>query len=77
MWISFPLIRRPSSSACAIPSGRKGFPGVPSASRPKKLSYNEQRELAQLPGRIEALEGEAYVACGSITLAGAVAGILA
>ena len=26
---------------------------------------------------VEALEGEAYVACGSITLAGAVAGILA
>ena len=28
-------------------------------------------------GAVEALAGEAYVACGSITLAGAVAGILA
>ena len=42
---------RPRASAPAEPAAA-------SASRPKKLSYNEQRELAQLPGRIEALEGE-------------------
>ena len=29
-----------------------------SAPRPRKLSYNEQRELADLPGRIELLEAE-------------------
>jgi ABC transport system ATP-binding/permease protein len=28
------------------------------AARPKKLSYKEQRELAELPARIEALEAE-------------------
>ena len=31
---------------------------APAAPRPRKLSYKEQRELDELPGRIEALESE-------------------
>jgi ATP-binding cassette subfamily F protein uup len=31
---------------------------APTAARPRKLSYKEQRELDELPGRIEALESE-------------------
>ena len=44
----------------------------PQASRPslpprqKKLSYNEQRELDSLPGRIDALEGELAVMRGAL-----------
>jgi ATP-binding cassette subfamily F protein uup len=33
-------------------------PGPAAAGRPRKLSYKEQRELDELPGRIEALEAE-------------------
>jgi ATP-binding cassette subfamily F protein uup len=31
---------------------------APAAPKPRKLSYKEQRELDELPGRIEALEAE-------------------
>src|SRR5690606_20413448 len=33
-------------------------PPAPAAAKPRKLSYKEQRELDELPGRIEALEAE-------------------
>ena len=33
-------------------------PPTPPAAKPRKLSYKEQRELDELPGRIEALEAE-------------------
>jgi ATP-binding cassette subfamily F protein uup len=33
-------------------------PAAPAAAKPRKLSYKEQRELDELPGRIEALEAE-------------------
>ena len=36
----------------------KGSDPAPAPAQPKKLSYNEQRELDALPGRIEKLEGE-------------------
>ena len=39
-------------------------PSLPS--RQKKLSYNEQRELDSLPGRIDALEGELAVMRGAL-----------
>ena len=44
------------ASAGAGPGASAGGGGV--AAPPKKLSYNEQRELASLPARIEALESE-------------------
>jgi ATP-binding cassette subfamily F protein uup len=55
---------------------RAGHPGdtapddkrkaVPPGSPPKKLSFNEQRELAGLPAVIEALEGEQRALAGRI-----------
>ncbi|MEO8836876.1 MAG: ABC transporter ATP-binding protein, partial [Caldimonas sp.] len=33
-------------------------PKTPPAAKPRKLGYKEQRELDELPGRIEALEAE-------------------
>ena len=44
--------RRPHAQAVAA------SPAVPAASKPRKLSYKEQRELDELPRRIEALEAE-------------------
>ncbi|MGR3301895.1 MAG: ATP-binding cassette domain-containing protein [Candidatus Scalindua sp.] len=38
-------------------NGERELPGK-ECERPRKLSYNEKRELAALPGRIEALEAE-------------------
>jgi len=44
-----------SSSAKSVPSSNNVQKAVPSK---RKLSYNEQRELEQLPGKIEKLENE-------------------
>ena len=44
---STPVATRPAASSAA-----------PSAARPRKLSFKEQRELDELPQRIERLEGE-------------------
>ena len=59
------LRQRPSQRFNEMPSGDdlpppKGpdFPHVPATARPKKPSYREQRELEQLPERIEELEAE-------------------
>ena len=41
-----------------VKSPKAPAPAKPAADGPKKLSYNEQRELAALPARIETLEGE-------------------
>ena len=46
---------RDPSPGSRVPSPE---PRVPSPVAARKLSYNEQRELATLPSRIEALEGE-------------------
>jgi ATP-binding cassette subfamily F protein uup len=46
----------PPKSASATPTASKAA----SKSAPRKLSYNEQRELADLPGRIEMLEAEQH-----------------
>jgi ATP-binding cassette subfamily F protein uup len=48
-----PAVARPASSASPAAA-----PTAPAAARPAKLSYKEQRELDQLPARIEALEAE-------------------
>ena len=60
----------------AAADGRRERPGPRSPMRPepvkpkaaapsrRKLSYKEQRELDQLPGRIEALEAEQTVTAG-------------
>jgi len=40
------------------PVAAKPVPVAPVAPKPRKLSYKEQRELDELPGRIEALEAE-------------------
>ena len=40
------------------PAAQRSRPGLDDNARPKKLSYKDQRELDQLPGRIEALEAE-------------------
>ncbi len=40
------------------PVAAKPVPVTPVAPKPRKLSYKEQRELDELPGRIEALEAE-------------------
>ena len=45
---------RPSDASVAA----KPVPVTPVAPKPRKLSYKEQRELDELPGRIEALEAE-------------------
>ncbi len=53
------LRQRPRAKAPgAKPSARKGGPAKPAIreNRPAKLSYNDQRELEQLPVRIESLE---------------------
>jgi ABC transport system ATP-binding/permease protein len=44
--------------ATAASAGPTPAPGTAGASGRKRLSYMEQREFDQLPGRIEALEGE-------------------
>ncbi len=41
-------------SSAALPAAKAAAP----AAKPRKLSYKEQRELDELPGRIEALEAE-------------------
>jgi ATP-binding cassette subfamily F protein uup len=45
---------RPNDASVAA----KPVPVTPVAPKPRKLSYKEQRELDELPGRIEALEAE-------------------
>jgi ATP-binding cassette subfamily F protein uup len=49
----------PAASAPPAPAPRKAVPSpAPRASKPRKLSYKETAELAALPDRIDALEGE-------------------
>ncbi|MGB5744981.1 MAG: ATP-binding cassette domain-containing protein [Sedimenticolaceae bacterium] len=58
---SLPAKRKPSVQLAAekpAPAAQLPRPGPDDSARPKKLSYKDQRELDQLPGRIEALEGE-------------------
>jgi ATP-binding cassette subfamily F protein uup len=53
-----PAATRAAGGGVAIPArDRAAGPGAAAPAR-KKLSHNEQREFAQLPGRIDALEGE-------------------
>ena len=40
------------------PAPKETTPRKPAADQPRKLTYREQQELEQLPGRIEALEAE-------------------
>ena len=42
----------------AKPASTPAVVAAPAAPKPRKLSYKEQRELDELPGRIEALEAE-------------------
>ena len=46
-----------ASTPAGAPGGLRAA-AAPAAARPRKLSYKEQRELDQLPARIEALEAE-------------------
>ena len=47
-----------SAEAAATPGPAQPVPRAPREAQPAKLSYKESRELAELPGRIEALEAE-------------------
>jgi ATP-binding cassette subfamily F protein uup len=47
-----------AAAAAAVPGTARAERTGAFADRPKKLSYREQRELDELPGRIEALESE-------------------
>jgi ATP-binding cassette subfamily F protein uup len=50
---------RDSTAAAAVSAPRSTVPSQPAATAKRaKLSYKEQRELAELPGRIEAMEAE-------------------
>ena len=54
---------RPAAAPAADPSGARGAgpapaPPAPAAARARKLGFREQRELQELPARIEALEAE-------------------
>ncbi len=46
------------TSPAAKPAAAPAIVAAPAAPKPRKLSYKEQRELDELPGRIEALEAE-------------------
>ncbi|MBP7660693.1 MAG: ATP-binding cassette domain-containing protein [Burkholderiaceae bacterium] len=46
------------TSPAAKPASAPAVVAAPAAPKPRKLSYKEQRELDELPGRIEALESE-------------------
>jgi ATP-binding cassette subfamily F protein uup len=51
--------QRPAAVSAPVPASRKPAPApAPKPSRPKKLSYRETAELAELPDRIDALERE-------------------
>jgi ABC transport system ATP-binding/permease protein len=51
--------QRPAPAAAPVAVARKAAPpAAPKPSRPKKLSYRETAELAELPERIDALERE-------------------
>jgi ATP-binding cassette subfamily F protein uup len=53
------LALREAAAAPPVEKAKVPAPAaVPAAARPRKLSYKEQRELDELPARIEALEGE-------------------
>jgi ABC transport system ATP-binding/permease protein len=57
------LRQRPAVAPVALPRSRSaetggGAPTLPRSGLKKKLSYNEQREFEQLPGRIGELEAE-------------------
>ncbi len=47
-----------SAAAAAVSSAPEGAAPTPAGSRPRRLSYKDQREFEALPGRIEALETE-------------------
>jgi ATP-binding cassette subfamily F protein uup len=50
--------RGKASTSVAAAAANPAAASKPAASRPRKLSYKEQRELDELPARIEALEAE-------------------
>ncbi|HXY34936.1 MAG TPA: ATP-binding cassette domain-containing protein [Planctomycetaceae bacterium] len=52
------LRQRPSDPVAAGPESPKSERPRPRADQPRKLSYKEQRELEELPSRIELLEAE-------------------
>lgn len=55
------LRQRPAPAAPAERAApRKREPAAPAAEKPRKRGFKEQRELAELPGRIEALEAEKH-----------------
>lgn len=47
-----------TQAAAAKPIANAPAAAAPASKKPRKLSYKEQRELSELPGRIEALEAE-------------------
>ncbi len=49
---------RAAKSKDTPPAAKPSAASVPNAAKPRKLSYKEQRELDELPKRIEALEAE-------------------
>jgi ATP-binding cassette subfamily F protein uup len=52
------LRQRPPAAQPAVPRSRNSEVNAPRSDVKKKLSYNEQREFEQLPGRIGELEAE-------------------
>src|ERR1700754_3446952 len=50
--------RASAKSKDTPPAAKPAAAAAPAAAKPRKLSYKEQRELDELPGRIEALEAE-------------------
>jgi len=49
---------RAAGKAREAPAAKPAAAAAPAPAKPRKLSYKEQRELDELPRRIEALEGE-------------------
>ena len=63
--------------ACTRTSSHRALPAEELAALFREAGADVVGVYPTVEDAVEALEGEAYVACGSITLAGAVAGILA
>jgi ABC transport system ATP-binding/permease protein len=57
-WVRQRQRRAGAEAAATPPAERKPRPSTVLPGAKRRLSYNEQRELEQLPGRIEALEDE-------------------
>jgi ATP-binding cassette subfamily F protein uup len=57
-WLRQRWPAQPADSAPTQPDQKKSLPRRDRTPRPRKLSYKEQRELEELPQRIETLESE-------------------